>query len=201
MIMMGNGFKAFRCGRLVRYLHRPRQKCLLFLIAASFLWSGCAETETVPTTAVPEINLADRLMPADASVADNNVNRNLAVIRRGLRKDTLTLVAPVSVRASLPGASGNLTLEGLATPVFNIGDGVEMKLFLIRSGVRRPIGHRFFDSGRRAEDRDWIPIAFPVDLHAGDQLEIDVSAGPQGDLVADWLALSELRFVHRETAP
>ncbi|MDM7994135.1 MAG: hypothetical protein QUT30_00460 [Acidobacteriota bacterium] len=129
------------------------------------------------------------------------MNRNLAVVRKGLRKDTLTLVAPVSVQAVLPDASGKMMLEGLATPVFNIGDGIEMNLFLIRSGARRPIGRRYFDSGRRAEDRAWIPIAFPVDLHAGDTLEIDVSAGPQGDLVADWLALSELRLVRRETAP
>ncbi len=198
--MMRNRFKAFRCRLLVKYMRRWRQKCLLILLAASCVWSGCAETKTVAKRTVPDISLDGRLLPADAAAAENNVNRNLAGVRKGLRKDTLTLVAPVSVQAVLPDASGKMMLEGLATPVFNIGDGIEMNLFLIRSGARRPVGRRYFDSGRRAEDRAWIPIAFPVDLRAGDTLEIDVSAGPQGDLVADWLALSELRLVRRETA-
>ena len=197
MLMIRTRNKNFRGRPTIKYARRPRQRCMLLLIATSLVWSGCAETETVPERT--DISLADRLMPADACAGDSNVHRNLAVIRHGVRKETLTLVAPVSVLASLPGVSGNLTLEGLATPVFNIGDGVEMNLFLVRGGKRNLIGRRFFDSGRRAEDRAWIPIAFPLDLHAGDQLEIDVCAGPQGDLVADWLALSELRLVLRET--
>ncbi len=197
--MTNTRLQTCRCRFPVKY--RRRKAGLLFFLAASFVWGACVESKPVPTKTVGDIRLVDRLLPADAAAASNNVNRNFAVIRKGLRKDTLTLVAPVSVRATLPDASGKMMLEGLATPVFNIGDGIEMNLFLIRGGVRRPIGRRYFDSGRRAEDRAWIPIAFPVDLHAGDTLEIDVAAGPQGDLVADWLALSELRLVRRETAP
>ncbi|MBN1566211.1 MAG: hypothetical protein JXA73_00060 [Acidobacteria bacterium] len=118
-----------------------------------------------------------------------------------MSKDALVLIAPVSVRISLKGMSGDLTLRGLATPVYNIGDGIHMDVFLSRAGKRYFIGNRYFDPGRRAEDRDWIPLFFPLDVGEDDQLEIDVSGGPQGDLVADWLALSSLRLMQRKAAP
>jgi hypothetical protein len=92
-------------------------------------------------------------------------------------------------------------LEGWATPVFNIGDGIQLDLFLSRYGERHRVGERYFDSGRKAEDRDWVAIAFPLDLRENDQLEISISGGPQGDLVADWLALSSLRLMKRKSAP
>jgi hypothetical protein len=113
----------------------------------------------------------------------------------------MILIAPVSVGASLQGISGNATLEGLATPVFNVGDGMQMDLLVKHAGTTRSIGSRYFDSGRNAEDRNWIPIALPLNLGEDDQLEIRISAGPQGDLVADWLALSSLRLVQRKTDP
>jgi hypothetical protein len=119
------------------------------------------------------------------------------VIRKGLRKNALALVAPVSVRAPLSGASGKRILEGWATPVFNIGDGIQMDLFLTRAGARHLILGRYFDAGRAFGDRAWIPISIPIDINENDQLEIVISAGPQGDLVADWLALSGLRLVQR----
>jgi hypothetical protein len=94
-----------------------------------------------------------------------------------------------------------MILEGWATPVFNVGDGLQMDLFLRRAGARHLMGSRYFDAGRKIEDRDWIPIAFPLDLGQDDQLEINVSAGPQGNLVADWLALSSLHLAQRKTTP
>ncbi len=185
----------------MKRLRNPRLFCLLLILAASFVWSGCAKTETAATTAAGGIDLTDKLFPIHPADPELKVNRNFAVVRNGVRKNSLALVAPVLVRASLQGASGKQLLEGLATPVFNIGDGIRIDLYLNRAGVRRAIGNRYFDSGRRGEDRAWISIAFPVDLHKEDQLEIDVSAGPQGDLVADWLAFSSLRLVPREIAP
>jgi hypothetical protein len=94
-----------------------------------------------------------------------------------------------------------MMLEGWATPVFNVGDGLQMDLFLRQAGARHFIAGRYFDAGRKFEDRDWIPIAFPLDLGQDDQLEIEVSAGPQGNLVADWLALSSFHLAQRKTAP
>jgi hypothetical protein len=172
---------------------------LLFIaIGTSLVFSGCAKTAEVQQRAAEGTDLIDRLSPV---APDANISRNASVVRNGLHKDALILVAPVSVRASLRGSSGRMMLVGLATPMFNIGDGIQMDLYLSGAGERRLIGNRYFDAGRRAEDRNWIPIAFPVDLGQEDQLEIKISAGPQGDLVADWLALSSLRLMQRKVAP
>jgi hypothetical protein len=179
-----------------KILHYFTRAAILVLAGASLLLSGCSKTEAQRTTG-EEIDLIGRLVRTDAVDQNKNVNRNLSVIRRGLRKDSMALVAPVSVRASLMGASGRRILEGWVTPVFNIGDGIQMDLFLNRAGRRRLIGSRYFDAGRKFEDRAWVPISFPVEIEGNDQLEIAVSAGPQGDLVADWLALSGLRLVRR----
>ena len=53
---------------------------------------------------------------------------------------------------------------------------------------------RRFDPARSAADREWIPmdVASILITPRPSDLEISVSAGPQGDLVADWLALAEL---------
>jgi hypothetical protein len=111
----------------------------------------------------------------------------------------MVLAAPVAISASLQGVSGKMKLVGLAAQVFNIGDGIQMEVVLVRAGMRQPLGSRYFDAARKAEDRDWIPIAMPLDLSEHDNLEIRISAGPRGDLVADWLALSSLRLLHEET--
>jgi len=138
---------------------------LLFIaIGVSVIISGCAKTAEVQQRAAEGMDLIDRLAPITPVAPDMHVSRNSSVIRNGLQKDALILVAPVSVRASLRGSSGRLMLVGLATPMFNIGDGIQMDLYLSRTGERHFIGNRYFDSGRRAEDRKWIPIAFPVDL-------------------------------------
>jgi hypothetical protein len=58
---------------------------------------------------------------------------------------------------------------------------------------------RYFDAGRRAEDRDWIPLAIPFKAgpRPDNELIIAISGGPQDDLSADWLALSGLRLERR----
>jgi len=175
--------------------------CVLHLIIAiSFFFCGCTEATRIRPEAAEAVDLTDRFLAMNPVAPDAHFD-HLQVTRKGRRRDALVLVAPISVRASLRGASGKMILEGWATPVFNIGDGIQMNLFIKHAGMLRPIADRYFDSGRRAEDRDWVPIAIPLELGKDDQLEIGISAGPQGDLVADWLALSSLRLVRREPEP
>jgi hypothetical protein len=210
---MNSGFQWIRadCSCLAPVRQRPADNALLsesprnsglallfIVIGALLVFGGCARTTEIQQTAAEGMDLIDRLSPV---ALDTNISRNASVVRNGLHKDALILVAPVSVRASLRGSSGRMMLVGLATPMFNVGDGIQMDLYLSGAGERRLIGNRYFDSGRRAEDRNWIPIAFPVDLGQEDQLEIKISAGPQGDLVADWLALSSLRLMQKKVAP
>jgi hypothetical protein len=109
----------------------------------------------------------------------------------------MLLVAPVVVRAPLEGIAGTLILEGFTAPVFNIGDGIQLEVFVLESGHERRVYDRYFDPGRRAGDRAWIPFSIPFDLgnSGGGSLEIRISAGPQGDLTADWLAIGSLRLV------
>jgi hypothetical protein len=51
-----------------------------------------------------------------------------------------------------------------------------------------------------AADRSWIPISVPFGLGGGGDgvLKIAISGGPQGDLVADWLALASPIIVRRQ---
>lgn len=145
------------------------------------------------------MDLTDRFSPVEHAGAAASLMRRLSVTRKGSRRDAIVLVAPARIRASLHDVSGRLTLEGLAAPVFNLGDGIQMDISLMHSGTQRVVASRYYDSGRKAEDRDWAAISTPIEIDAaGDsQLEIRVSAGPQGDLVGDWLALSSLSLVRR----
>jgi hypothetical protein len=116
--------------------------------------------------------------------------------------DTTTLLAPVAIRAGLAGLSGRFTLKLQASPLFNVGDGVQMEVFAGSAGDCRLVCSRYFDPGRLAGDRDWIELEVPVDLSGAvdSYLEIRVSAGPQGNLDADWLALAEVRIVPEKAA-
>jgi hypothetical protein len=122
------------------------------------------------------------------------------VTRKGNRKDSIVMIAPTAVHASLAGFSGPVELKGSATPVFNVGDGIRMDIFLRENGTNKLIYNRFFDAGRRAEDRDWIPLSVPLELRgsADNWLEIRISGGPQGDQTADWLALNAMSIVPRK---
>jgi hypothetical protein len=177
--------------------------CLLhFIIAASLFLVGCAGGDRIRGGGADAVDLTDRLLPLNSvPSSDVHVKRRLRVTRKGQGKDALVLIAPSSMVASLQGISGAMVLEGSAAPVFNVGDGIQMNLFLKRAGTRHAVGSRYFDPGRKAEDRDWIPIAVPLDLIVKDQLEIEISGGPQGDLVADWLALSSWHLVQRSNKP
>jgi hypothetical protein len=87
-------------------------------------------------------------------------------------------------------------LIGLATPVFNVGDGTRLDIYLQENGTKQLIYNRYFDAGRLAEDRDWIPLSVPLILKGSTDnwLEIQVTGGPQGDYTADWLALNSIRI-------
>lgn len=151
----------------------------------------------LPCTAqsVPEkLDLATRLR---ADRQNDALRQHVSVTRKGRRVDATVLIAPVTAQASLAGLSGRYILELTAAPAFNIGDGMQMDLTLSDAGGRRPIYSRYFDAGRKAEDRDWQAIEVPLALSgsSGVYLEIKVTGGPQGDMVADWLAFAEVLLV------
>jgi hypothetical protein len=163
---------------------------------------GCAAAGGPDSrTQVMELSERFRLSSAGAAVASENAGRSMElrmqVLRNGTRRDALVLIAPAVVRASLAGVSGRVIVQALATPVFNIGDGLQMDVSLTEGPRVTRIFSRYFDAGRKAADRAWVPLAIPVDLgnSSNAELSIAVSAGPQGDLVGDWLALSALRLV------
>ncbi len=56
--------------------------------------------------------------------------------------------------------SRRAAVELLATPVFNIGDGIQMDVFLVNGSNRNRICSRYFDAGRNAADRQWIAMEF-----------------------------------------
>jgi hypothetical protein len=142
----------------------------------------------------------DRFAPVEP-LQPGEIRKGFFVARQGERRESLVLVAPAAVRAPLEGASGDLIMEALAAPVFNLGDGIRMDLFLVHDGKKELLASRYFDAGRRAEDRRWIRMESLFRAGAGDSLEIRVSGGPQGDLVADWLALSSLRVMPVKSPP
>ena len=105
------------------------------------------------------------------------------------------MIAPIRLRAPLDGAMEYIRMEGLATPVFNLGDGFQLDFLLVTDEKSRVIESRYFDPGRRAKDREWIPFSIPlIPRDREEWLEVRVSGGPQGDLVADWLAIAEPRL-------
>ena len=165
----------------------------LFLIAASAGFYGCGSGRPPANDAESAIDLSTRILPIDSG-SGGNPEKRLEVVRKGIKRNAIVLVAQSVIRVSLQGVSGKRTLKFWAAPVFEVGDGMQMNLFLRRTKERVSVGGRYFDSGRKSEDRDWISIEAPLEIREGDQLEIEVSPGPQGDSTADWLALSSLRL-------
>ncbi len=175
--------------------------CACCTFAVSALGSGCSLQGGKAPYVSPSAEFADQFQvvrDAGSSAPESDfLLRHFPVTRRGRRLDTLTLKAPVAVRALLTGFTGNCTLKLMAVQPFNVGDGLELNVALEGDGRNRVIYNRYFDAGRTAADRDWIPLEIPFDL-AGltdPHLEIRITAGPQGDLDADWLALAELQIL------
>jgi hypothetical protein len=174
--------------------------CILVLVSAvsSLGITGCRKNGEVQIGSESNIDLSERFSLISAEAPDN-FQRHIHAIRKGERKDALKLVAPATIRASLQGATGKWILKFWAAPVFDVGDGFLVMVFLRRSGMRFLVGNRYFDPGRKDEDRNWIPIAIPLEIQQGDQLEIEASGGSQGDFTADWLALSSPMLTARQS--
>ncbi len=119
--------------------------------------------------------------------------------RNGLRRDSMLLVAPVAIQAPMPEVSGRASLEGFVAPVYNIGDGILLEMTVRNSDVGNVVYSRYIDPGRCASDRAWNEFSIPLDPGNGKAryLELRVTAGPQGNLLADWLVVSGLRVVQR----
>jgi hypothetical protein len=160
----------------------------LLTIHGVLLTTGCSDAHRP----VPP-NMLDRFTPA-IPVADRRSFLNPVVVdRAGLKKNGMILVAPASAKASLEGFHGRIELNLMVVPVFNVGDGIQMEIWLLDGGERVPICRRFFDPGRRFEDRRWTPVTVAMDLNGKDaHLEIRVSGGPEGNLTGDWLVFADL---------
>jgi hypothetical protein len=121
-----------------------------------------------------------------------------AAVRRGMRRDAMRLIAPVIVRAPLAGYSGAMLIEFQAAPVFNVGDGMRLEILLAGVGGDEVLYSRYFDPGRNAADRDWVRIEVPAMLPPQPKwLVLRLTGGPQGNLEADWLAISSMRLTRR----
>jgi hypothetical protein len=183
------------------YLQMPL-RCLLgriILTVSIVSLGGCTAGTQQKPPANADVDLAERfsVLSPRAESGGRDFDAHFEVTRKGRHRDSMVLTAPVTIHASLAGFSGFMVLKALATPVFNVGDGIEMNIILRSEGTGKLIYTRYFDAGRRAEDRDWISLSIPLELgNAQDPwLEIRVSGGPQGDYVADWLALSAVHIV------
>ncbi len=171
--------------------------CILLIVCAAAIETGC----TVGSAPLPDLSdrfVADTIAGGNRTVGGGSFTRHFRVVRNGVAHDAMVLEAPVTIRLALAAPAPGAVLECTSTPVFNIGDGMQLDVLLGEGGRRRVIFSRYYDAGRRLEDRAWIPLSIPLELQAspGDaELEIRVSGGPQGDLVADWLALSMVRIV------
>jgi len=168
-----------------------RSGVIILALCATLPFHGCGKRQPPATEAQPAMDLSERFSLTTPG-SPEPPERFLKIIRKGVRKDSLVLIAPSAITAPLFGLSGRRTLRFWAAPVFNIGDGVQMNVFLRRSGIRILVGSRYFDPGRNAEDRSWIPVSIALEVNEGDLIEIEASAGPQGDLTADWLALNSV---------
>ena len=175
----------------------------LAALAAIFLCAaGCASPKVMGESS-HAVRIGDRFVAntvagSKRTQEGGSFTPHFRVVRNGHARDALVLEAPVTIRAPLEGLTAGAVLECLATPVFNVGDGMQMEVSLIENGRDRVLLRRYYDAGRRLADRAWTLLRIPLDLQGtagAAQLEIRVSAGPQGDLVADWLAISDLHIV------
>jgi hypothetical protein len=130
--------------------------------------------------------------------APESFESHFDVVRRGIRRDSMRLIAPVCIRTSLARSSTGMGLEFFAAPVFNVGDGMNLEVLMAGDRGEEVIYSRYFDAGRKAGDREWahIQIALPVRPEAR-WLILRVSGGAQGNLDADWLAISSVSLLRK----
>jgi hypothetical protein len=132
------------------------------------------------------------------SGAPESFEAHFDVVRRGIRRDAVRLIAPVAVRAPVEKGLDGMSLEFFAAPVFNVGDGMKLEIFMASDQGEELLYSRYFDAGRKAGDRDWAHIEIPLPARpAARWLLLRVSGGPQGDLDADWLAVSSLTLLRK----
>jgi hypothetical protein len=168
---------------------------------------ACIHPLVSPVNPVQYLDLSDmlRLEPALSAQGggEEAFRKHILVTRKGETKSAVVLIAPVAVSASVPGLAGAAILECMTAPVFNVGDGFQLVITLSTKGKRETLYGRYYDPGRNADDRAWIALSVPLNLgRAGDaQLGFQLSGGPQGDLVADWLAIASARLVQTEARP
>lgn len=149
------------------------------------------------------LDLTDRFSPVPP--VDRHTDGNagffpkLPVTRKGKREDALVLVAPIRVRATFSGVTGQVFFEALAAPVFNLGDGIQLEVSVSNDREEKLLFERHFDGAAQASDRDWIGLEIPIDLGAGGtwHLEMRAAAGRRGDLTGDWLAVARPRLRRR----
>jgi hypothetical protein len=124
------------------------------------------------------------------------------VTRAGSRRDSVVLVAPCELRVPAAG-TGRRVLRLTAAPVFNIGDGMQLEILLVGASGTERVYEGWFDAARRSSDRAWKTAAVSVHLSGtpGQSLVFRLSGGPQGDLVDDWLALSEITLSQGASGP
>jgi hypothetical protein len=189
-----------------RSAKKHRAGRLLLATLVLFLACGCTANSPVQGKEHPSsLDLASRFFAPGARLKGSgpgSFDPHYPVVRKGQRRDTVLLIAPATAKAGVSGIGGSYSLEALCSQVFNTGDGIQMDIHLTERGERRKVYSRYFDAGRRAADRDWVPISVPLVLGKAQdsQIEIEASAGPQGDLTSDWLALSSVRLVPRKEA-
>jgi hypothetical protein len=137
--------------------------------------------------------MLERFVPAKQAAGRSSLLNPIVLDRAGSKRRAMVLVAPASAIAPLGGDSGRIELQLEAVPVFNVGDGIQMEIWLRDDGPPVRICSRYFDPGRRFEDRRWTSVTVEMNVHRNDaQLEIRVSAGPEGNLTGDWLAFADV---------
>ena len=165
----------------------------LLVLQGALFATGCAHA---PRPAPG--GLLERFVPAMLGADRASFRAPVSVDRAGGKKISMVLVAPSAAKASLEGFRGRIELHFMAVPVFNVGDGIQMDIWLLDEGPPVQICSRYFDPGRRFEDRRWRPVTIAMDVRRTDaQLEIRIAGGPEGNLTGDWLAFADLRISAR----
>ena len=175
---------------------RAASACLTAVLAihGAFFATGCRGAR--PSAPA---EMLERFVPAKQVARRSSLLNPIVVDRAGSKKKAMVLVAPASAKAPLGGDSGRIELQLEAVPVFNVGDGIQMEIWLLDDGPPARICSRYFDPGRRFEDRRWTPVKVEMNVHRKDaQLEIRVSAGPEGNLTGDWLAFADVSISRKK---